>query len=564
MSVKPLQNMGRWRGLEGAIEVSAPVTILGATLYFSYTFLGAPAVGRPMTWMELWAILGAVSAVCSWAVSRQMFMLGRTSPWTIVFAGLMVAGLVTFVLPGRVVSSFETTCVETMKGVLIESTPVDASQIDATQIPKGGKLCRVGGVQDNPYLPGTIMRATWNGKVSPFLLVFLGLVSAASSMGLRDVKIRRTAVASKLFSLLRFAPASGSASAMGKPKPNMKKGSVVACGNATLWGETCAQIYASERVWGPGEWCLRCQQPFTKYQKEITFKVTSLFTADVDVLNGIERLDTVSWPRGEPIAPDARLSGEERWVLLGAITLPDVISVAQALALVHEVIPKWAGSENPRVKYAATLAQKRASKVAAWVWYGAVSHRLTYARPTTDVAFALGSQRLRDVVRDGGDEIWLQLDIGLFPLEVRTGFKKTFLEEGRAPELQNSKFDLWIPVSNPRAGKVAANLWVPRVEGDALRLWLSLDRLRPEGVKGATIPLPYLRYNPDDRGNPGSDRAPRPGTLDMVRYPLNANGMEPIAERAVGASVIEWDWLEWEQISQLRQDCLVLEESAEV
>jgi hypothetical protein len=35
--------------------------------------------------------------------------------------------------------------------------------------------------------------------------------------------------------------------------------------------------------------------------------------------------------------------------------------------------------------------------------------------------------------------------------------------------------------------------------------------------------------------------------------------MEPVKERAIGASMAEWDWLEWRQIELLRQEALVLE-----
>lgn len=538
---------------------------MGACWYFAYAFMGTITVGRPMTWMELAALLGACVGITSWAISRQMFMARKRSPWSLVASGLVTNVVILYLIPGWVVGSFETQCTEVLGGEVVVSTRVDVEDVTSSLAiwkPDGPTVCRVGGVQDNPYMPGTLYRQTWNGSIHPAMIVFLVLVSMMASLGLRDTRLRKTQLASKLFPLLRFAPAAGVKASMGKPAPNMVKGGVVACNNATLWGETCGQIYSTEKVWVTGEWCLRCQQPFNKFPKEVTFKVVSLFTADVDVLNGIERMDTVSWPRGEPIAPDARISGEERWVTLGTVTLPAVITVAQALALINQLIPKWAGSENPRVKRAATIAQQRASRISCWFWYGALSHRLTYARPSTATVLGIGPQRLSDVLVDGGEEIWLQLDIGLLPLELRTGFKKTFIEESRKPELQNSKFDLWIPVANPRGPKSAKGLWVPRVEGDAFRLWLSTDRLRDARIKGVTIPLPYLRYNPDERGNPGSDKAPNEGSLDFVRFPLGPSGMEPTEERAIGASTLEWDWFEWEQIQLLRQQCLVLEETA--
>jgi hypothetical protein len=45
----------------------------------------------------------------------------------------------------------------------------------------------------------------------------------------------------------------------------------------------------------------------------------------------------------------------------------------------------------------------------------------------------------------------------------------------------------------------------------------------------------------------------------MVRYPLDSGGREPVAERAIGGSMSEWEWFEWRQIELLRQECMVLE-----
>src|SRR5690606_30708713 len=107
----------------------------------------------------------------------------------------------------------------------------------------------------------------------------------------------------------------------------------------------------------------------------------SLFGDEIDVLNGLERVDTLAWSHGEPIPPDARISGEERWVHMGDIVAPDVITVAQLLSLTHEKVAAWSKSDNPRIAGAATIAKRRASRIAAWVWFGSLSHRLTYARP---------------------------------------------------------------------------------------------------------------------------------------------------------------------------------------
>jgi hypothetical protein len=516
--------------------------------------------------VEVWSTLGMCAAVTAWALSRQLYLARRRWPTTIAISCAVASLLLTWGMSSRVQGAFERQCTEQFAGTLVALTSMETNELFATgaardpkKDPEAKVVCNIGGVVDNPYLIGTVYRPSWDGKLRWPVLVWLAFVASISSLGLRTVRVRASQLSFKVNQLLRFAPAAGGKSALGKEK--VKLASVVACNNATLWGETCGQIYSTDKQWYPGEWCVRCQQAFTPARRRFSFKVVSLFTADVDVLNGIERIDTVGWPRGETIAPDARLSGQERWVVLGTVDFPDVITVAQALALIHEMLPKWSDAKDVRVKVAGSVAIERASKIAAWVWRGALSHRLTYARPTTDVRLAIGPMRLRDLVEDASEELWLQLDVGLLPLELRTGFKKTFVEEGRAPELQNSKVDLWLPVSNPHAGKGVAALWVPRVEGEALRNWLSMDRLRDPNLKGVSIPLPYLRYDPQNMGKPpeGHDRAPAPGSLDYARYALGPGGMEPVKERALGASLAEWDWLEWRQIELLRQEALVLE-----
>ncbi|MFT6142379.1 MAG: hypothetical protein ACJAZO_000194 [Myxococcota bacterium] len=461
------------------------------------------------------------------------------------------------------VSEFERSC-SLLDGTVLEGrypatnemVPYGCSSFESAHYERGQRVCRVGGVEDNSYLPGIIFRPNWDGKYNPLILALLGLVSLVSSLGLREKRLRRSRMGQNLFNLLRFTSGIGNDSAMGKPKA--KGDEVVACTNPTFWGEVCGQLYSRDKKWEPGQWCSRCRQTFTPCDRYVTLKVVSLFTADVDVLNGIERLDTVGWTRGEPIVPDARISGEERWVQLGMVKVPDIISVAQLLAIVHELIPKWQGNSGPRVQQASSLAQRRASRVAAWFWFGTLAHRLTYARPNNRSVLGVGATRLRDVLGDGGEELWLQLDIGLFPMEVRTGFLKTFVEDDRTPRADNNKLDLWIPTSAPGD---QSGLWVPRIEGDALRVWLSTDQLRDDDVRGVSTPLAYWRY----QGKEGADpkelmRQPKPGTLDFVRMRLDETGMEPAIEHGVGASMAEWDWLEWEQIELLRQQALVLVE----
>lgn len=560
MSVKALSRMGAWRGLEGAYEVTIPMFSVGISWYFAYSVLSAPSPGRPLSVLEVWALLGVCVAITSWFMARNLFMARKRSPWTIGITAVIVSLGLAWVMGTQVTGAFERSCLDPFEGEIIELTSLEEGDGFGFGAPTGGTACRMGGVPDNPYLVGTVFRPSWDARWSVPLLMYLAFIALLSALGFRSLRLAPTKISYKLVGLLRFAPAAGIATAMGKPKPKAG-GKVVACTNATLWGETCGQIYSAEKEWYPGEWCQRCEQPFTPALRTFTFKIVSLFTGDVDVLNGIERIDTVSWPRGEPIAPDGRISGQERWVTLGTLEFPETITVAQVLSMVHDMVPKWAASDDVRVKVAGRVAQQRASKISCWFWRGSLSHRLTYARPNAEAILGIGPQRLSDLIEDASEELWLQLDIGLLPVEVRTGFKKTFVEEGRRPELQNSKFDLWVPVSNPKAPKEGVGLWVPRVEGSAFRQWLSTDQLRDDSIKGVSTPLPYLRYDPQNRGRPpeGHDRSPKAGTLDFARYELGPGGMEPVVERAIGASLAEWDWLEWRQVELLRREALVLE-----
>ena len=172
----------------------------------------------------------------------------------------------------------------------------------------------------------------------------------------------------------------------------------------------------------------------------------------------------------------------ERWVVIGQVTVPDVISVSQLLSITHAQLDNWQ-SDNDRVQSAIDLAKKELPKLYGWIWFGRQTRRLTYARPTNKVLMAVGTTRLRDLVTDSGDELYLQLDIGLLPLEMRTAFYKTFRDEKRIPRYQNSKLDVWVPIA-PRLSAELAGMWVPRVEGEGFTKVVgnrAITRRREEG-----------------------------------------------------------------------------------
>lgn len=559
MAKSPLQSLGIWRGMEGAVEAGIPLMCAGTSWWAASKAFGNLSPVRPYTQIELGVILGACVAVTAWAVSRQMFMLRRRNPWFIVLVALVFSTGGLAGLPTLVEGSVEDACGE-LSGELTTSSPL--LKRDAPL-----QVCALPGVPGNPYLPGVLLRPAWDGSLHPITWGFLALCGLLGALGLRDQRIRPTRLALKLYQELRLAPAQGLKSAAGEPSASFQ--SMQACGNPTLWGETCGQLYSGDKVFEPGERCVRCHQAYRRATGEVTLDIATLLSGDVDVLNGLERVDTNSWTPGDGMPPDGRISGMERWGILGRVTVPNVITIAQLLAVVHDELGAMeSDAKTPELENAAKLAQERASKVACWLWKGRVNHKLTFANPSRNTILAIGPMRLKDLLPNTGDAITLQLDIGLLPLNMRVGFKMSFVEEGRAPVSENSAFNIWVPTSPPKTEKGREGLWVPRIEGDALRAWLSTERLRPEDERGATTPLPYL---PDseppqelaERAGYLQARTVRAGSLDLVRMEMRNSGKDVDLNRRPGDSIAEWKWLEWEQIELLRNEALVLIESGE-
>ena len=615
MSVAPLESVGYWRAAEGSVEIAVPVITAGYCFWRVKNIVETPAMGKPLTSLELFVLLGAMVAVISWAVSRQMFIGGKRKPISIAVLAICFSLGAVFGLTKTAVSGFETACVDDLEGAIVE--------VAAIWNEKEEKVCQIGGVPGNAYVAGALIRPAWSGKGSLSLWMFLTMVAALSSVAMRDVRVRPTKIVRKLYKLLELAPAAGIDGIMGD-KP--KDGRIQACANSTFWGEICGQTYSADKKFEPGEWCARCNQTYTKADFELTFNVVTLFTDNIDLLNMLEKKDTLSWDVPGRIPADGRQSGVERWVVIGQVSVPDVLSVSQLLSIAHSQLKKW-NSDDERTQSAIDLAKERASKLYGWIWFGRQTKRLTYARPTNKVQMAVGTTRLRDLISDSGDELYLQLDIGLLPVEVRSAFYKTFLDEKRSPRHQNTKVDMWVPIA-PRLTADLAGLWVPRVEGDALRKWLSTGRLQEEGKLGVTIPCPYnvfeapeeeeesvlsvasdpvmeeeveeqpeteldlteiFDFGGDDEVE--KDTSPPPevpeespsmmpmpviskplavveapnvkaGSLDIVRVPYNRSQTEPDMQALrVGDSLSEWLWMEPEQIQLLRQQVLVLTDS---
>lgn len=536
MASDPLFTLGARRTQEILTEALVPMGACIGSWKLARRILAEPSVGRGLSTLELTLLLSAFVVVFAWYAGRQLVLLNQRDPLRITVVGTAVALGFVFWLGNSVRMGFDNGCRE--RGGSPENPSVLAGQ--------STRVCRVGGLPGNPYLPGTLLRAPWNGEIPVPLWILLAGLGATTVLGTRDRRLRPTRMGLQLAELLRLQPTAGSACVSGGDG----SAGLQACANPTLWGELCAQLYPADREMETGEWCVRCSQVYRRCDRELTFEVVGLLTADVDVLNGLERLDALAWDPGDPMPPDARLSGQERWARFGTLTVPDVITVAQLLAIVHEHLGGWSNDTSEEVGEALALHTRRASRLSAWIWIGSVADRLTYARPTDRALLALGPSRLRDLMLEAGETLTLQLDIGLMPVELRSAFRKTFLDPERPPIGQNTKQDLWVPVAPDTSSLEGA--WVPRIEGTAMRRWLSLERARDPDIRGVSTPLPYVL--------PGGDLADpsRVGTLDLIRSPVDPRTHEPILQVRPGDSLAEWSWMEQRQIELLRQHSLVM------
>ena len=552
-----LLRIGVWRLIEGTVELLGPILISAAAIAAAYVLLSTPTPASRLSLVEVSVLLGGSVTLLSWAGSRLCFLAGWRLPWRAVIVGWVLSGLLLTALSLLTMWGFQIQC-DALGGQVVDAT----SWLAARATPPA---CQIGAVAANDYLPGVILRAPWSFQLHPALWVGMAVCSMLGALAFRDRRLLVTRLGVRILDRLHLAPAAGSESALSR----IEGGRIQACGNPTLWDEPCGQIYPAEQRLRPGEWCVRCQQPYHRSLPEITLRVFSIAHADIDVLNGIERLDTQSWRTDRDMPADLR-SSQPRWVELGELRVPEVLSVAQTLALAHEQLSAWsASSEDESVKRAAALAKQRASRVSAWLWFGSVDSRLIYARPTREAALAIGATRLQDLTDNRGGEIHLQLDTGLLPLSLRLAF---FREKEGEAIIENVSRDLWIPVSagwQPRAPGV----WVPRVEGKAIRAWLSTERLRAETPR-ASQPIPYQPY--EERG----DEVPQKpamtmeqvvalsGRLELRRVPLCRGNSQhgegrlrpDLSRRILGDSLGEWSWLEWRQIELLRRECLVLVE----
>ena len=527
------------RVAEGSAELLAPVGLAGLAWGLSVVYLAAPTPAVGVTHLELAALFGANAALTGWAGGRVMYLMRRRHPRWAVGASWALCVVMLLLLPRLSADRFAARCAEAWGGAVV-SARVSA----ARPAPESRPVCKVGGVVGSPYLTGRLLRPRGSGPLNLWVWPGLLAIAGLAALGWRDRCLVPTAIGERVLRGLPYAAAGGwAASPRGGPSRSDK---IEACANVTWWGELCGQVYPGDKAPAPGGACVRCHQGFRPAARRLTLRVVSLVSADADELNALEKQDMVSWTPADGPRDELGASGRPRWAVLGQVELPDVLTVAQALALVHARLPGWAEAPgSPERARAIKLAQGRASLVSAWLWAGAHETRLNRARPEREATLAVGPQRLRDLNPRRGGALWLQLDVGLMPLELWEGRQRP--SAGPA----NLRSALWIPVAAPRRPAQTPGLWVPRVEGDALRAWLRVSRRRASPDQDQLAPYQPKGAPPGLRGQ---------GPLDLVIRPIDPKSREPSAQPQPGESIAEWLWLERAQIQLLRRSALVMVE----
>ncbi len=549
MSRARLERVGRVQALESYLEGQLPVLIAGGWWGWLIVLLTQPRASRAFSGLELALLLGAGVALASWALSRVMFLLGARRPVLFTIAGLVLAVFLVQALHLATTRRYASQCGDHYGGELV---PTEGER----------SVCVVDRTPDSPYLAGTILRPSWHGTADldwPILLV-MGLATVAGSLAFRDRRLRRSRVAKAMIDEFRFARAAGISSVRGEPGDDK---AILACDNRTLWGETCGQLYWEDAIEADDP-CVRCGFGFHAGET-VSLKAVGLATDRVDKLNVLERrfASHEPWAQGEAgrSAGDIRMSaaGPARWGEIWEFRLPRTLTIAQTLALIADQLEP-AG--------VAGLAKRRASRISAWIWHlpgeGQWLPNLA-VQPGARYSLVAATERLGDVLERYPGRPVLQLDVGLVPVQFRFGNRRATAQN------LNQNLVIWLPVRSPHEQGDAAWSWVPRVETAALRTWLSVVRRSGEGEERLGIDvMPYVWPEDADPGHwrDGAGRAWRlrsptededPSRLTLVRMSW-AEGGEPVVHPTLGllgACLDEWEWLDRDQIEQLREGVVV-------
>lgn len=476
--------IARWRAEELAIEAGVPPLVAGGLFALAVSYGSAPGAAAPLTPLEETIPLAALAATVGWATARTRWLAGERDPKKLAFWGAAAGVAVILGLAQAVASGFASACTDTFQGAIVPYDDVS--------------ICVRDGVPDNPWLRGTVLRMRWTAVVPLPMLPLYAVAGLLAAVGLAHRRLLPSRLPVRATQLLDWLPGQGLASAVGDVP---KDGRIQACRNHTWWGTLCGQIYAADKVFAPGEWCVRCRQPFRRDGTMIAFDVVLPVTDDVVTLNAMERVDADTWDPGHPLrAAHASVSGTARWVIAGTVHLPSVLPFNQGLAIVHTLLPTWKGRDAP-TDAAIAMAIARASRVVGWVWTGDVRGRLHRADPTRDLLLVRGAVRLGQVVEEATEALAIQLECGCLPVELRAGYLHQRLPDtpgGAAASLrQNLRIFTWIPTASAAVPEAGPGVWLPRLEGEALRRWLSFERIgAKELLPGATRPAPYTPLTP--------------------------------------------------------------------
>lgn len=553
--------MARRHMLEATAEGTLPLFSALLVLLLVERQLSFPQAGKPLTDLEVVLALGLVVSCTGWAVGRLCFLLGMRMPLSITLVSLGFHSLLLGLMSDGSSELFRVVCRED-GGRLAEVRPLETMERGWMLSSENHllKVCRMNAPEPGPFTPGVLLRPAWQGssQLLPWGMPLLLLVGLMSTLGLRDRRIFRSGMPRVIWSFLRLASAGGGSTAWRSPdSPPARGGPWQACNNATLWGEPCGQLYLASHSFARGEPCVRCGLLF-RPAPTLTLAVVALRYGDIDFLNGLESREARIWRQGEP-QPPAPLTSEPRWVSLLEVQLPDVISVSQAIALVLEAI-----QARPTMALGAgralDLIFRQASRVTAWAWFSAETPDLSSGIPVRELELMSGAQRLRDVYGHRSGWKGFQLDIGLLPVDLRLGLWKP--PEALAGEQlrldggtrYNNRQVFWLPVSRAAVSEEAHTLWVPRVEGEGLRTWLTLTsrqaHLRPAPYYWSDCP-----WKDDVTLDAPHDLEASP--LSLVRLPAPERGPLEQAD-LMGCRLAEWDWLDKPHLALLRSQTVMM------
>lgn len=378
--------------------------------------------------------------------------------------------------------------------------------------------------------------AAWDGAPVWLLACAFGAMLPLGALAFRDLRLMPSRQGLRLWEEHALNPA---------PKPPAAR--VKACRNMTLSGQPCGAWYPEEL---PLDACPGCDQAFRPAEL-VDIEVWGMNTVDLRALNQQARANRST---REPGRSFSRPQRESPWILYGRLTdVPEVLSMAQTLALVHAHLDFAAETNKQAEPTRARELLTKASRLSAWcwltedVWIGDDNESCLLRVKPDQVRLAAGATRLSELTglrRTAA--LRIQLDQGLLPLNVHWAYR--FEGTGSTVSAQQ---DLWVPVAPPddEGGR-----WVPRLAGDAVRTWLSdLGRGEP-GVE-----LQARLRHEEGKLRPATPHAHRPMELLMLpRGSLMA--IEESAEvlsPGLGDWLADWDWLGADKIQQLRQQVLV-------